>query len=92
MTVLLTVVLLPFASLLYGASLALRDGGMPVREWVRILLVIALFLALLIIFPDAAPVAVPAALGMTVVFHVAGFYAWRLFSTGVPVDAKDGER
>jgi DMSO/TMAO reductase YedYZ heme-binding membrane subunit len=92
MTVLLTIVLLPVASLFYGAILALRDGGTPVREWVRILLMTALFLLLLILLPEVAPTAEAVALGTIVTLHVSGFYAWRLFGTGVPVDAKDGDR
>jgi len=96
MTVFLTAVLLPFASLLYGAALALRDGGAPVWEWVRILVVVALFLTLIIVFPDAAPVAEVVAVAMIVLFHVTGFYAWRLFGTGISADekgdAKDGRR
>lgn len=83
---LLTIVLLPFASILLASLLALRDGGQLAWEWVRILLVTALFLILRIVLPEHATWAVATALVMVVVFQIAAFYAWRLFATGVPSD------
>jgi hypothetical protein len=83
---LLTLILLPFASALLAALLALRDGGLVAWEWVRILLIASLFLALQIVLPGHAPWAVSIAMVMVLAFQVAGFYAWRIFGTGVPSD------
>ncbi len=86
MTAVLTLVLLPFASLFWGSVLALRDGGAVVWEWVRVLFLASMFLGLLITLPEHAPMALSIALGLIVVMQIAGFFAWRLFGAGVPVD------
>ena len=86
MTILLTLVLLPLASCLLAAVLALRDGGNVAWEWVRILLVLCVFLLLMIRLGDTAIMATACALALVVVLQVAGFHAWRQFGVGVPVD------
>jgi hypothetical protein len=83
MTLLLTLLLLPFASAFLAALLGLRDGGHIAWGWVRMLLLATLFLSLMLWLGDAAVTATIIALVVVTVLHVAGFYLWRIFGTGL---------
>lgn len=85
-TFLLVLVLLPLAQLWLAALLALRDGGRVAWELVRVLLITAIALSLIIRFGDDGTFVVVVALGIAVSLHLAGFWIWRLWGIGVPID------
>jgi hypothetical protein len=83
MTVVLALVMLPFASMFVASLLALRDGGQTPWRWVRILLFAACFLGLIVWIGDRATHAIGVALATVLVMQLAGYYAWRWWVIGV---------